>query len=245
MIRMKTRSGFQPGAVLKQAEKGGNRALKRAAAFVRGVARRKVKRRKHKNSPPGQPPYAHSGVFKASILFEVDPGNLAAYVGPQRLASSRTNFQGQPVPQILEFGGDAALGMNANWIHKSAPRGTNSIPGLAAYFRGLGTGPIAWGNSPAQADARAGTTRRKKDGTRSRKSGKHPKRYSPVKGRKVYLVHIPIRTDKQAERVAKTVVELFGYPATNKRIPIAARPLMGPSLEDSRAFIAQCFTNFM
>ena len=251
MIRMKTLSSFRPRAVLNPAEKGGNKALKRAAAYVRGVARRKVKRRKHKNSPPGQPPYAHSGVFKASILFEVDPGNLAAYVGPQRLATFRTNFQGQPVPQILEFGGDAALGMNANWIHKSAPRGTNSIPGLAAYFRGLGKGPIAWGNSPAQAAAKVGSGEsiagysRKSTRTGKTKSKRHPRRYSPILRKKVYLTYIPIRTDKQAERVAKTVVELFGYPATNKRIPIAARPLMGPSLEDSRAFIAQCFTNFM
>ena len=245
MIRMSTRSSFQPRAILKPAEKGGNKALKRAAAYVRGVAKRKVKRRKRKNSPPGQPPYAHSGVFKASILYAVDPDNLAAYVGPQRLASYRTNYHGQPVPRILEFGGDAALGMNANWIHKNAPRGTNSIPGIAAYFRQYGKGPIAWGDTPAQADARSGTARRKKDGTRSRKSGEHPKRYSPVKRKKVYLTYIPVRTEKQAMRVAETVVELFGYPATNKRIPIAARPLMGPSLEDSRAFIAQCFTNFM
>lgn len=245
MIQMKVQSGFRPGAVLKAAERGGNKALKRAAAYVRGVAKRKVKRRKHKSSPPGQPPYAHSGVFKASILYAVNPGNLSAYVGPQRLVSHRTNFQGKPVPHILEFGGDAALGMNANWIHKNAPRGTNSIPGIAAYFRRIGSGPIAWGNTPAQADARGGTTRRKKDGTRSRKSGKHPKRYSPVLGKRVYLTYIPIRTGRQAKRVAKTVVELFGYPATSKRIPIAPRPLMGPSLEDSRAFIAQCFKNFL
>ena len=243
MIQAKCSVKFKPNALVKPVQRGGNKALKKAAAYVRGVARRKVKRRKHKSSAPGQPPFAHTGVFKASILFGVDSQNIAAYVGPQRLATHRTNFAGQPVPEILEFGGMAALGMNANWIHKRAPRGLNSQSAIASYFKGLGKGPIAWGTSPAQADAKAGTAKIKKDGSRSRKSGVHPKRYSPVLRKKVYLTYIPITTDRQAAKVVKTVVEVFGYPATNRPAKIAPRPLMGPSLEASKSFIAQCFKN--
>ena len=243
MFNAKCNVMWKPKILTKAVERGGVKALTKAAAYVRGVARRKVKRRKHKNSAPGQPPFSHSGVFKASIQFGVDQQNIAAFVGPQRLTTHRTNFAGQPVPEILEFGGMAALGMNANWIHKRAPRGLGSQSAIASYFKGLGKGPIAWGTTPAQADAKAGTAKIKKDGSRSRKSGVHPKRYSPVLRKKVYLTYIPITTDRQAAKVAKTVVEVFGYPATNRPVKIAPRPLMGPSLESSKSFIAQCFKN--
>jgi hypothetical protein len=250
MIDAKCKVKFNPNALVKPVRKGGNQALKKAAAYVCGVARRKVKRRKHKNSAPGQPPFAHTGIFKASILYAVDPANIASYVGPQRLQTYRTNAAGQPVPEILEFGGMAALGMNANWIHKRAPRGTNSIEGIAAYFKGLGKGPIAWGTSPAQADAKVGRgyEAASSSGRESSKTGKmkfkvHPKRYSPVLRKKVYLAYVRIHTDAQARKVARTVVDVFGYPATNRPVKIAPRPLMGPSLEDSKSFIAQCFRN--
>lgn len=234
------------------AAKGGGEAIVRAAAYVRGVAARKVKRRKHKSSPAGQPPYAHSNVFKASILYAYDRHNAAAYVGPKWLATGRANYAGEPVPEILEFGGMAALGMNANWIHKRAPRGTNSLHGIAKYFRYLGKGPIAWGNSPGEADAKVGRGGGivAAVGRASTKTGKmkfrvHPKRYSPMLRKKVYLAYIGINTNRQAERVAKTVVDVFGYPATNRPIKVAARPLMGPSLEESRTQIGKYFQNIM
>lgn len=252
MINAKCKAMWHPKALRNAVERGGVKALTKAAAYVRGTARRKVKRRKHKNSPPGQPPYAHTGVFKASILYAVDSRNIAAYVGPQRLVTHRTNFAGEPVSEILEFGGMAALGMNANWIHKRAPRGTNSIGGIAAYFKGLGKGPVAWGTSPAQADARVGCgfEAAPASGRRSSKSGKmkfkvHPKRYSPILRKKVYLTYVRIKTDDQARKVAQTVVDVFGYPAINRPIRIDKRPLMGPSLKDSKTFIAQCFRNSM
>lgn len=251
MLDMNAHSSFDGKRLCRIAAKGNAKAMVRSAAYVRSVAKRKVKRRKHRSSPPGQPPYAHTGIFKASILYAVDSANVAAYIGPQRLASHRTNATGQPVPEILEKGGVAAFGMNANWIHKSAPRGTNTKSGIASYFKGLGKGPISWGYSPSQADAKArGEDIVKSSSRRSTKSGKmkfkvHPKRYSPIMRKKVYLSYIRIKTDRQAARVANTVVEAFGYPATNRPVKIAPRPLMGPSLADSKTMIAEFFRNTM
>lgn len=249
MINMKAFANFDGKKLNRIVAKGAEKALVKQAAFIRGMAYRKVKRRKYKSSPPGQPPYAHTGVFKASILYGFDRQNLTAYIGPQRLQEGRTNYGGKPIPNILEFGGDAALGMNALWIHKRAPRGLRDEPSIANYFRGLGKGPIAYGSTPAQVDRKAGSQDlAAAGGRRSTKTGKmkfkvHPKRFSPMKKKKVYLGYIRITTDKQARKVAKTVTEVFGYPATNKRIPIAPRPFMGPTLQEAKNSLAHFLAN--
>jgi len=64
-----------------------------------------------------------------------------------------------------------------------------------------------------------------------------------MKKKKVYLGYIRITTDKQARKAAKTVTEVFGWPATNKRIPIAARPLMGPTLQEAKNSLAHFLAN--
>lgn len=249
MINMKAFANFDGKKLQRIVAKGELQALTKQAAYIRGIAKRKVKRRKHVNSPEGHPPYAHTNVFKSAILYAIDPQNLAAYIGPQRLMEGRTNRSGAPIPNILENGGVAAYGMNANWIHKRAPYGMHTKEDIAAYFQRLGKGPIAYGNTPAQVDKKAG----KQDlvaasGRRSTKTGKmkfkvHPKRFSPMKRKKVYLGYIKISTPKQAARVADTVVDVFGWPATNRPIKIAARPLMGPSLREAHNSLAQFLAN--
>lgn len=249
MINMSAFANFNGEKLNRIAAKGALKAIVKSAAYIRGIAKRKVKRRKHASSPAGSPPYAHTGVFKASILYGIDRNNLTAYIGPQKLQEGRTNYSGKTIPHILEYGGDAALGMNANWIHKRAPRGLKDLQSIASYFQNLGKGPLAWGNTPAEVDQKAGKQELAAAGERrSTKTGKikfkiHPKRYSPMKRKKVYLGYIRISSDKQAKKVAKTVVDVFGWPATNKKIPIAPRPLMGPSLEDSKASLAHFFAS--
>jgi hypothetical protein len=238
MIDMSAHTNFDGSRLTRIVAEGSGKAVVRAAAYLRGVAKRKVRRRKHVSSPEGSPPYAHSGVFKASILFGVDAAKTTAVIGPERLVSGRTNRSGQTVPGILEYGGMAALGMNALWIHRRVPRGVNDLSGIAAYFRSIGRGPIAYGGSPTEADAKvSGSDNRK------RKFARHPRRWSPVLKRKVYLTYIPIATDVQARKVAKTVVDVFGYPVTNRPIRIAARPLMAPTLAENREKVSAFWRN--
>ena len=179
MIDMTAHTNFDGSRLTRIVAEGSGRAVVKAAAYLRGVAKRKVKRRKRKSSPPGMPPYAHSGIFKASILFGVNASKTTAVIGPERLAAGRTNHSGATVPHILEYGGMAALGMNPWWIHKHAPRGVNNLAAIASYFRGLGKGPIAYGSSPAEADARVSSVPRKK----RRKFGRHHIQHHRTSGR--------------------------------------------------------------
>ena len=155
-------------------------------------------------------------------------------IGPARLSSGRTNWRGDPIPNILEKGGMAALGVNHLWIHKRVPRGVNDESSIAAYFKGLGTGPVAYGKTPDEADAKvdAGKNRGK------RSFGRHPRRFSPILRKFIYLTYLPIRSDHQARKAARTVIDVFGYPVTNRPIRIAPRPLMAPTLAENKEKIA-------
>ena len=246
MIDLKAHVNFDGSRLTRIVASGNAKAVVRAAAYLRGVAKRKVRRRKHKSSKPYTPPFAHSGIYKASILFGVNASRTDAVIGPQRLTTGRTNASGAPIPNILEEGGMAALGMNALWIHKRAPRGVNDLSSIAAYFRGIGTGPIAYGNSPAEADAKvaasdATTTTGRTSG--KRKFGVHPRRWSPVFKKRVYLTYVRINTERQARKVAKTVVDVFGYPVTNRPIRIEPRPLMAPTLAENQEKISAFWRN--
>lgn len=251
MINAKVTIADKSDALKRAIAKGSRKSLNRAAAYIRGVARRMVKRRKHKSSPPGKPPYAHNAVFKASILYEVDYNNFTAYVGPRFLKEKRTNAFGKPIPNILEFGGTAALGPNANWWEKGYFPGVKTEQDIAAFAKRRGYGPAFWGLTlqSVQAKMRKGGRGRIDQGMRE-KGGKGSnsqyqrfQRFSPIKGRRVYLSSIKIYTEKQARKVARTVVEIFGFPTTSRMTAIAPRPLMGPSLEKSRTFIADCLKN--
>lgn len=215
---------------------GQMKALARSAGYIQKVASRKIRRSK-KSSVAGQPPRAHTESFKKSIRFGIDERNTTAYIGPGRFYEKRLNEDGKPVPNILEFGGKAALGMNPNWIHKRVNGNIRDKDSIARYFRGLGKGPIAWGNTIASANRNA------KGASKQAKLNRHPKRYSPILQRKVYLKYIKITSDKQAQMVAQTVIDVFGYPQTNKSSKIEARPLMAPSMQESKSKVMQFFNN--
>ena len=55
--------------------------LKRAGAYVRRVAQRKVVT-SHKPSQPGQPPHSRRGLLKRGLLFGVDRDGESVLVGP-------------------------------------------------------------------------------------------------------------------------------------------------------------------
>lgn len=246
MIDLRSHSNFD-GAKLRQiVAKGNAKAMVKAAAYVRGTAKRKVRRSKKAKSQPGQPPKAHSAVFKASILYGVENGGTNAVIGPARLMSTRKNAAGQPVPEILESGGPVAPGP-APWATgmKDRPRG-NSFVDIIRFFKARGYGPAYWGTSQAavRAASRRGGRGTKEEAVRGGKRGQYQtyRRYSTKKGRMVYIQNIRIRTPAQARKVAAAAVEAFGYPL-NERGYIAPRPLMGPSMADSRSMIAQFWKN--
>jgi len=251
MINRNVTTEWKPEALQRAVYRGSKKSLDRAAAYIRGVARRLVKRRKHKSSPPGQPPYAHNPVFKASILYETDYENFTAYVGPRFLKEKRANAFGKPVPNILEFGGTAAIGANANWWLTGSYPSIKTEQDIANYAKSLGSGPGYWGETLASIKRKMdkggrGRTEqavRTKGGKGSQAQYQRYKRFSPVKGRRVYLSSIRIYTEKQARKVARTIVDVFGFPNTNRMTAIAPRPLMGPSLEKSKSFIAQTLKN--
>ena len=103
-------------------------ALKRAQAYLRGAAKRKIRRRKKGHSKPGQPPFAHSKTFKQSIQFQVNKKDLEQYVGPERIIAYSLNPDKKPVPATLEKGG----------IVRSFERSRRSLSHLRADFDGRG-----------------------------------------------------------------------------------------------------------
>ena len=77
-------------------------SMMRAGAFVRGAARRLLRRRKAP-SAPGSPPHVHTGSSEfglRTIRFDYNAGSETCVVGP-------VGTRGSPwvVPQALEFGG--------------------------------------------------------------------------------------------------------------------------------------------
>lgn len=73
------------------------RALMRAGGFIRGVAKRSIRKRRGP-SKPGNPPHSHIGTLKRFILYAYDPGSQTVVVGPKALGSAQA-------PQALEHGG--------------------------------------------------------------------------------------------------------------------------------------------
>jgi hypothetical protein len=76
--------------------------LVKFGAWVRRRAQTSMRRRKWKISPPGSPPYAHTGLLRNYIEFSYDHTRKAVVIGPTRLNTAETR-----VPALLEFGGPA------------------------------------------------------------------------------------------------------------------------------------------
>lgn len=242
MINAKCKVMWQPKAMRNAVERGAKKALTRAAAHVRGVARRKIVKRKNKKSAPGHAPYDH-GHLKNSVVFAVDTHNIAAYVGPRRTLG-RKNAAGEIAPQILEFGGMSASGTNSSWIRKKGVSKFTDKNSVAAYFRQIGYGPVFMARSSAKVKADANRGVKTKRDASPKWHDKIRNKYSTLLKKKVFYLDLKIRSDKMARKAADNAVRYFGYPAV-PATRIAPRPYMGPSLKDSKTFIAQCFRNSM
>lgn len=233
MIKISVKNDIKPARMKKAARKGSLKALTRAAAYVRAVAKRKIRTRKKKASKPGQPPFDHR-MFKQSIRFSVSEKDLTAHIGPQRI-SKPENLDG-PVPHTLEFGGIAADSPNRAWFVKKAPKMT-SISQVADYFQAVKFGPLFMANSPAEVVNQA-----RKGHNAGDWQNRIRKRKNEISGKTVFFLSVPIRSRRMAIRAAKNVVQEFGFPTTSRAV-IAPRPFMGPSLEESKSTIAQFWKN--
>jgi hypothetical protein len=97
------KQGFFDRAKVKNAVDAGTRkVLSRFGAFVRQRARTSIKKRKG-TSPPGSPPYSHTGLLRKFILFAFDPQSKSVVIGPTMIR------EGSQAPRLLEHGGDTIL----------------------------------------------------------------------------------------------------------------------------------------
>ena len=78
---MKSGIEFDEAGLLARIARATKDVLKRAGAYVRTVARRKVLT-SPKPSMPGQPPHSRRGLLKRAILFGLDRDGRSVLVGP-------------------------------------------------------------------------------------------------------------------------------------------------------------------
>jgi hypothetical protein len=89
--------------LLAAVDAGERRLLGRFGAFVRQAARRSMPRKKG-ISPPGAPPFAHTGGLKNRVLFAVDPVRGSVTIGAATLRN------GERPGALLEHGGQGRRG---------------------------------------------------------------------------------------------------------------------------------------
>lgn len=93
---------FDSPAVIKAVDRANRKVLSKFGAFVRTRARTSIRKRKG-TSPPGGPPYSHTGILRNLILFAYDIQGKAVVIGPV-LSSKPTG-----APENLEYGGEAII----------------------------------------------------------------------------------------------------------------------------------------
>jgi len=75
------------------------RSIPRAGAYIRGIARRSIRRRQTA-SRPGAPPHTRRGRIKSAIRYDIGPAKTSVAIGPARESAGR-------LWRTLEFGGPA------------------------------------------------------------------------------------------------------------------------------------------
>lgn len=220
----------------KQAHRASVDRLVKAASYVRTTIKRSIRYRKNKESSPGRPPFDH-GTFRKSVRFSVDRANLTAYIGPSRLLRAKANPDGKSVPETLEFGGTARVGMK-RWFVKNPPE-MNSLSELAAYFHKVGYGPMFMANTPSGVMDQAADYMHWKRPPKYQ--GNIRQRQNKLGQHKFYL-SLPLKSQKMAARAARLVAQNFGMPK-KQVINVAARPYLAPGLEKAKSSLAAFFKN--
>lgn len=132
-ITIRGRVTDETKTVVKRTKAATITSIGRAAAYVWGIARRSISKRKtSKPSEPGKPPRSPTGRLKASIAFNVDREAGEAVIGPARAAIAL-------IGHTHEFGG------------KESPKRGRARGGL---WRGLHVGGIGPVRNAAPAGAK-------------------------------------------------------------------------------------------
>lgn len=120
MIQAKVKTEWHGEKVKKKMDTTTFETLNQAAAMLRLVAKRSIKRSK-KESQPGQPPHTKTNRLPRSILFHVDRRRQIAVIGPSR---DKIGLAGAAHEHGEVFRGDAypARPYMAPALDKIAPR---------------------------------------------------------------------------------------------------------------------------
>ena len=101
-LSLKWSSRLQHGPLRSSVSRNGKRVLGRTGAYSRKVMKNSIKSRKRGSSPPGTPPYSHTGLLKQFILYQV-LGDESVIIGAALLPRMRP--QSVSAPELLEQGG--------------------------------------------------------------------------------------------------------------------------------------------
>lgn len=93
---------FDRDKVQRAVEASTRKVLSKFGAFVRQRAKTSIRNRKG-TSPPGQPPYSHTGLLRKFVLFAYDPARKSVVIGPT------LTQEGSEAPRLLEHGGETTL----------------------------------------------------------------------------------------------------------------------------------------
>lgn len=108
-LRFSVKVQMNARAVVRAYERGERRALIRGAAYIRGMAKRRMRRRS-RASRPGEGPTVRKGQLKQFLLYAHEPLRHTAVIGPKQLGSSDT-------PEALEHGKTVS-----RWVGRGSKR---------------------------------------------------------------------------------------------------------------------------
>ncbi|MBO6102290.1 MAG: hypothetical protein J6P03_03440 [Opitutales bacterium] len=244
--------------VMQAIRKRGPVALARAGAYMRGIARRKIRtvKNKQKHSAPGEPPRAHDNRYKNAIAFAVNAEALTVSVGPVLYPDSKGNPGGRTVPQTLEHGGPVKPPRPAPWWRKHPALATADAAGWLAYYQsrkaqGRDFGPAyAGATEEAALAARARASKAMAKGARHMSRGR-ARQLIAVNAKtgekyKAFFAFIKVATIGQARRVMQTARRWFGPPGgQTSAAQVAPRPLMAPTLAAAKEQFPRIFAGLV
>lgn len=97
LVGMTAKTKVETRRVKAAVDKATVRTMPQAGAYIRGVAKRLIKKRV-KASLPGNPPHTHNGGLKRAIRYDLGPSKSSVAIGPARENAGR-------LWNVLEYGG--------------------------------------------------------------------------------------------------------------------------------------------
>ena len=128
---------FDREKVQRAVDDATRKVLSRFGAFVRTRARTSIRWRRG-TSPPGHPPYSHTGLLRRFILFAYDAESKSVVIGPTLIRGATQ------APRLLEYGGTAEVFFHGQKVKARYRPRPYMRPAFEAEKRKL---PPLWRNS--------------------------------------------------------------------------------------------------